>query len=172
REAADISQNKEYKQITVKLYGKGVLLRKIIWGREIKTRPQFLARAGQLIMSRIDARNGAFGLIPGALDGAIVTQDFPLFDINTEIIKPSYLALLCRSAKFIETCRLASRGTTNRKRLKEDIFLEETVPVPPIPMQNQIGMLVDSANLFLESVFEVTSSAENIIVAFANHLFE
>ncbi|MBW1800974.1 MAG: N-6 DNA methylase, partial [Deltaproteobacteria bacterium] len=172
RKEVIIRQEKDYKQITVKLYGKGVRLRKIIRGQEIRTRPQFIARAGQLIMSRIDARNGAFGLIPYDLDGSVVTQDFPLFNIDTKIIEPGYLSLLLRSEKFIEACRQSSRGTTNRKRLKEDIFLEETVPVPSIHIQKQIAELVNSADAMVESVLLAASSAEDVIPSFSNYLFE
>jgi restriction endonuclease S subunit len=96
-------------------------------GREIKTRPQFCARAGNLIMSRIDARNGAFGIIPHELDGALVTQDFPMFRIEPSVVLPEYLALVLKSEEFTEICRRSSRGTTNRKRLREDLLLAEDI---------------------------------------------
>lgn len=54
----------EYKRITVKLYGNGVFERDRVYGKEIGTKRQFRAKAGQLIISRIDARNGAFGVVP------------------------------------------------------------------------------------------------------------
>jgi type I restriction enzyme, S subunit len=82
---------------------------------------RFVANAGQFITSRIDARNGAMGLVPKSLDGALVTNDFPLFDLNTERLEPRFLGWLCRAADFIELCRPASEGTANRVRLKEQI---------------------------------------------------
>lgn len=95
-------------------------------GKEIRTRPQFIAHSGQLIMSRIDARNGAFAIVP-----RVVTQDFPLFDVDQDVIDAEFLAILLRSYGFLEACKRASRGTTNRKRLKETALLDELVPVPP-----------------------------------------
>jgi type I restriction enzyme S subunit len=59
---------------------------------------RFVANAGQFITSRIDARNGAMGLVPKSLDGALVTNDFPLFDLNTERLEPRFLDWLCRTA--------------------------------------------------------------------------
>ena len=138
RELAVIQDCEQYKQITVKLYGNGAKLRGILDGHEIKTRPQFIAREGQLIMSRIDARNGAFALVPSELDGAIVTQDFPLFNIGEEFILKEYMPILMQSREFISVCQNSSKGTTNRKRLKEAILLQEVIHVPPLEVQHSI----------------------------------
>ena len=90
-----------YKRITVRLYGLGVLQRDELYGRDIGTKKQFIARKGQLIISRIDARNGAFGIVPDELDGAIVTNDFWLFDVKNAI--PQYLSLVLSSEFFNNT---------------------------------------------------------------------
>jgi restriction endonuclease S subunit len=104
---------------------------------------------------RIDARNGAFGIIPSTLDGALVTQDFPMFEIDPTLIVPEYLALLMKSREFTEICRRASRGTTNRKRLKEALLLAEQIPVPPKPVQQQLLT-------FANEIASVVSGARNI----------
>ncbi len=69
----------EYGEITVRMWGKGVIERGHIMGASVAG-PRFVAHAGQFIASRIDARNGAMGLVPTILDGALVTNDFPLFN--------------------------------------------------------------------------------------------
>lgn len=73
-----------YKQITLKTNGGGAVLRDKKWGKDIGTKKQYLAKEGQFIMSKIDARNGAFGVVSNELDNAIVTGDFPLFDVDTK----------------------------------------------------------------------------------------
>jgi type I restriction enzyme S subunit len=55
----------EYRESTVRLWGKGVLERGRVLGAQTTGR-RFVARAGQFIASRIDARNGAMGLVPPA----------------------------------------------------------------------------------------------------------
>jgi len=171
RNEANLFDDETYKQITVRLYGKGATLRKTSLGAEIRTRPQFLAKAGQLIMSRIDARNGAFSIIPPDLDGAVVSQDFPLFDVNSEIVELDFLPVLLHSHSFLEACKRASRGTTNRKRLKETFLLGESVPVPDKGAQRVIAdfvKLVESFNTEVKSLSEIT---ENSIPYLANFLF-
>ncbi len=81
-EKVDIDPGKYYQQVTVRLWGKGVVLRGEIAGANLTGSNQFCVRTDQFILSKIDARNGAFGLVPSALDGAIVSADFPVFTLN------------------------------------------------------------------------------------------
>ncbi|MGH9936521.1 MAG: restriction endonuclease subunit S, partial [Blastocatellia bacterium] len=68
-----LNPEKTYREITIKLWGKGVVLRREVAGAEIAAGIRFIARKQQFILSRIDARNGAFGLVPDSLDAAVVT---------------------------------------------------------------------------------------------------
>mgnify|MGYP001569685864 FL=1 len=77
-ETIELQPDVEYRQITVKLWGKGVMLRGVLTGAGIAASRQMVARRGQFILSRIDARNGALGIVPSELDEAIVTNDFLL----------------------------------------------------------------------------------------------
>jgi type I restriction enzyme M protein len=171
RNEATLYDEVAYKQITVRLYGKGATLRKTVVGAEIRTRPQFLASAGQLIMSRIDARNGAFSLVPPDLDGAVVSQDFPLFDVNSEVVELDFLPVLLHSHSFLEACKRASRGTTNRKRLKETFLLGEVVPLPDKPVQRAIADFVTIVESFNRNVESLKDIAEDSVPYLANFLF-
>ena len=137
-ETIELQPDTEYRQITVKLWGKGVVLRGILTGAEIASSRQLVARRGQFILSRIDARNGALGIVPPELDEAIVTNDFPVFDVVENRLLPKYLGWMCRTASFVEECKRASEGTTNRVRLQEDKFLEREIPLPPLAEQRRV----------------------------------
>jgi len=120
-ETIDPIMDSEYREITVRLWGKGVVERGRVMGASLSGR-RFVARSGQFIASRIDARNGAMGLVPDSLDGALVTNDFPLFFVDPKRLDSSFLGWMSRTAGFVELCLRASEGTTNRVRLKEDIW--------------------------------------------------
>ena len=129
-----------YKQVTVKTNGGGAVLRNknLELGKNIGTKTQYLAREGQFVMSKIDARNGAFGIITNEIDSAIVTSDFPLFDVNTKLVHPFYLYLLSTTKPFIQYAQSCSRGTTNRQRIDVDSFLSQKIPLPSLEEQNKI----------------------------------
>lgn len=132
-----------YKEITVRLWGKGVIERGQVSGSSVNGR-RFVARANQFIMSRIDARNGALGIVPQSLDGALVTNDFPLFNLNSDLILSGYLDLHCKTPQFVNLCSKASKGTTNRVRLKEAEFLRSEIDLPSIEDQKKIVSQLDT----------------------------
>jgi len=72
----EIKADEEYKLVTVKLYHKGVTLRKVVQGSALSSSKMHSVKAGEFILSGIDARHGAFGIIPAELEGAVVSNDF------------------------------------------------------------------------------------------------
>jgi type I restriction enzyme M protein len=144
-----------YKQLTIKLYGNGVGLRQMVTGSKIKTKRQFLAEKGDFIISKIDARNGAFGIVPADMDGAVVSQDFPTFTINKDLIDPDYLKKIINSKDFYDLCARSSLGTTNRKRLKVDLFLNNRIPVPSTEDQRKIHELVSESKKYQDKINQI-----------------
>lgn len=140
REKEILEDDKAYKQVTIKLYGKGVVQRgdELILGKNIRTKNQFRISEGQFIMSKIDARNGAFGIVPAELEGAITTQDFLSYNIDTKKILPDFFNLITGTKHFAELCQRASSGTTGRQRVDEKAFLGFRIPVPDMKVQNEI----------------------------------
>jgi type I restriction enzyme S subunit len=142
-ETALLDQDARYKELTVRLWGKGVVLRRIVIGADVGLTRRYVARNGQFVLSRIDARNGALGLVPAELDGAVVTNDFPLFTLNQSLLFPPFLGWMVRTAAFVEMCQRASEGTTNRVRLQEDAFLALEIALPSVTEQQRIVARID-----------------------------
>jgi len=105
---------------------------------------RFVARTDQFILSRIDARNGALGIVPANLDGAVVTNDFPLFEVSSSRLGPAFLGWWIRTHDFVELCQRASEGTTNRVRLQEERFLALEILLPSLAEQRQIVARIEA----------------------------
>lgn len=169
KEPTTIQDNTRYKRITVRLYGQGVLQRDELLGKEIGTKRQFVVHAGQLIISRIDARNGAFGIVPDDLEGAIVTNDFWLFEVQNAL--PQYLILVLSSDSFRNYWQSKSSGTTNRQRVSENDLLSSKIALPPLQQQqsyiNQYNTYLSQAELNEQ---EVKNEQERVNVWFLNKL--
>lgn len=135
-----IEDGQYYQQVTIRSGGAGIEKRTNGYkmGDIIKTKRQKSLRAGQLIMSRIDAKNGAFAVVPEGLEGAIVTHDFLTFQVNAELARPQYLQLLLSSDKFSQLLTHGSHGTTKRHRVELDFLLKQQVPVPSLEEQDRI----------------------------------
>lgn len=133
-----IEKDKEYLLVTIKLYHKGVQLRKKELGSNISADKMSRVKSGQFILSGIDARNGAFGIIPPELDGAVVTNDFWHFDIDERIMSKEYFLWLTSTPFFDDICNKASDGTTNRIRLQADRFYTQELFIPDIVNQHEV----------------------------------
>lgn len=157
---ATVDPTEEYREVKVRLWGNGVELRRVVSGAELSGR-RFQVSTDQFILSRIDARNGAMGLIPPELDGAVVTNDFPTFDAKRPRLLPSFLGWLSKTPSFVDACRAVSEGTTNRVRLKEDKFLQLPIPLPPLEEQQRIVARIDYLAERIEEVRDTRQLADD-----------
>jgi len=158
-ESVSIDPNSLYQEVTIKLWGKGVVIRREASGTEMAASRRAVVRQGQFILSRIDARNGAFGLVPVNLDGAVVSNDFPSFNLNQECLEPRFLEWLSKTSTFVDLCKAASEGTTNRVRLKEEKFLSMEISLPALDEQQRIVARIEELTVKIGEARELRRQA-------------
>lgn len=134
----DIQDNELYKRVTIKIKHNGVSLRDEEIGKKIGTKKQFVLKAGQFILSKIDARYGAFGIAPEEVDGAIITGNFWAYDVDFSLVNIEWFNQFTNSQDFYDLCEQASSGITHRKYLNEDSFLDNEIYLPSPEEQLQI----------------------------------
>jgi type I restriction enzyme S subunit len=83
-EYIEAPEPREYRKLSVKLYGKGVVLDAPADGAMLKMKRHQLAKAGQIILSEIWGKKGAIGFVPPEGDGALCTSHFFLFDFRED----------------------------------------------------------------------------------------
>lgn len=160
----------EYQQITVKMHHAGVVLLGVKLGSEIKAQRQYIAQPGQVIVSRIDARNGAIGVVPDDLAGAVVSNDFWLFDVDQAAINREYLGYVVASPEFTQQCIEASEGSTNRVRLQPAKFLELQIPVPPRDIQQRLATALNGIAAAIDDCLREREVAEDKTTALVRSL--
>lgn len=164
----EIVDNVLYKRPKIKLYNNGILLRDEVLGKEIGTKNQFRISKGQFLLSKIDARNGAFGVIADNLHNGVITGNFWTFDVDYSKIDPYYLNLVTSSKAFHNFCQSASVGTTGRNYLQEDAFLNISIPLPTKEQQKKIvddfnKKIADAENRKVQSLQLEKNIASNIL---------
>lgn len=135
KDSVDIEDNQNYKRVSIKLYNGGITLRDTKLGVNIGTKKQFRIKKGHFLLSKIDARNGAIGIVPESCNNAIITGNFWDFEIDTNKADPQFLSLLMTTDYFVNLFDKASNGTTNRHYLQENLFLKTEIPLPSIDIQ-------------------------------------
>ncbi len=144
KQQLNIVDEERYKRVTIRLYGNGVSVRDEVPGSEIGTKKQFYIRKGQFLLSKIDALNGAFGVVDQACDGSIITGNFWAFDVDESLLSSRYFYFVTRTPGFVDFCVRASSGTTNRRYLQESKFLSQQIALPPLEEQQRIVTKIDS----------------------------
>ena len=98
----------------------------------------FAAYPGDLAFSKIDARNGAVGLIPDSIAKAVVTSEYPVFTPKADKLRAAYLNHLLRAEHFKADLQSKASGTSGRKRVTPEGFLSLEVPVPALDEQDAL----------------------------------
>jgi len=123
----------------------------------------YRVRAGQFILSGIDARNGAFGVVPAELDGAVITNDFWTHNIDTSIIDPDYFYWLTSTSIFYDACKKASEGTTNRQRLQTDKFYGFEFALPSTSEQRLLAARLGSLYLKNQNLLQELNQQQSYL---------
>ena len=98
----------------------------------------FAAYPGDIVFSKIDARNGAIGVLQEGIAKAVVTSEFPVFVPVPDRLDGGFVKLLLRTGNFLAAFRLKASGTSGRKRITPDAFAGLRVPLPPLNEQRAI----------------------------------
>jgi type I restriction enzyme S subunit len=131
-------------KISVKLYGRGVLAKQERMVGSSNTK-YFVRRAGQLIYSKLDFLNGAFGIIPPELDGYESTLDLPSFDVKPSADARWLLAYLIRP-EFYEKQVGAATGGRIARRVNPPVFLKLRLKAPDATEQRAIAAVLETAD--------------------------
>ena len=119
----------------------------------------FAGYPGDLVFSKIDARNGAIGLIPQSLQKVVVTSEYPIHVLDTKKIHGGYMALLLRTPNFLKMIRNAASGTSGRKRITPENFRAIEIPLPDL---NEQGNLVVAYQEALNKAAKLDVQAQQI----------
>ena len=129
----------------------------------------FAAYPGDVVFSRIDARNGAIGVLQEGIAKAVVTSEFPVFVPVPDRLDGGFVKLVLRTGNFLAALRTKASGTSGRKRITPDAFADLRVPLPPLNEQRAIvaahrAALDRAADLEREAV-EVEARAMEVFEA-------
>ena len=98
----------------------------------------FAAYPGDIVFSKIDARNGAIGVLPDEIPKAVVTSEFPVLAPNPGCLDGEFVKLVLRTGNFLSALRSKASGTSGRKRIQPKVFLDLRIPLPPLDKQRAI----------------------------------
>ncbi len=157
-------EDKHYKQVTISQTGE-VSYRGTKHGSQIGRKRQFIIdlknHPHTLIFIRQGVYNGGIGICPKEVDGCIVTENMPMFDIVG--INSDYLLNYTQSPQFkAEVGQLVPTGTA-QKAIHERQLLDVEIPLPSLKEQEEIVKKVKLASQGIKDVDFINTSNESCI---------
>jgi len=150
KEFITIDDAAQYRRCRVQTSARGVVLRDIVSGADIKTKTQQVCRTGEFLVAEIDAKVGGYGLVPPDLEGAVVSSHYFLFAPNEAKIDRHFLDWYAKTAEF--AVQVQAAGSTNYAAVRPGQVLEYTVPLPPLAEQRSIVNRLDRAAAAVEKI--------------------
>ena len=109
----------------------------IFAGKEDTKMEQFLAVPGDLVISKIRARQGSVGLVSPDSGNVSVTIHYRALTPNIEKINEQYAWLVLRLS-YARAQFLAATGGAMKGEISEEALLDIRIPLPPLEMQRAI----------------------------------
>lgn len=178
RRSVDIDPLTEYSLIGVYSFGKGIFHREPRRGSELGNYRFFSVAPGDLVLSNIQAWEGAIAYADEHDAGTIGTHRFLTYVPKDERIDTAWAKWFFLSEPGMELIRRAAPGTTIRNRtLAIDRFEALEIPLPPIDEQRQQASKLNAVSRSAHDASAALSrlTASNIVAAlpaFIDSVFE
>lgn len=173
QEYIDAPEPKTYPKLSVKLYGKGVVLDAPADGTALKMKRHQLAKAGQVILSEIWGKKGAIGFVPPAGAGALCTSHFFLFDVREDKLHRRWLQAIFDANYLQEQLDADAKGTTGYAAVRPKTLLACEIPLPPLDEQRRIVARIESLTAKVEEARGLRSdSAEEVVALYGRRIAE
>jgi type I restriction enzyme S subunit len=154
-------------------FGRGVFASQTRAGSEFAYRKLTTLRPGDLVYPKLMAWEGAFAVVPEELAGRVVSPEFPVFEVNTEMIFPEVLDVYFRTPSVWAEVAGKSTGTNvRRRRLNPRDFLNYRMPVPARRTQEQLRAVYRRVQVLQRLRDDNLKRFQSLLPAFLKRLFD
>lgn len=162
----------EYSIAGVYSFGRGMIDRGSLTGIDTKYSELFRIRTDDLVISRLGAWEGAVALVDTTLNGYFVSQEFPIFRVDSAVASPRFLRVLARCPRFWDELSGRTRGSMERrKRIHPERMLRVEVLLPSRKEQDSIAMRFDRVLQVVNRHSATQPAREALFYSILNQVF-
>ena len=96
------------------------------------------AEPGDIVVSKIDLKNGAVGIVPNDWTNVAVTGHFAVYSAKQSRVYPEWIHRIIQQPDFKEFLWRHKVGAEGRKEVKIDFFESIKIPIPDLKVQTGI----------------------------------
>ncbi len=161
-DAVPVDADTHYEMAGVYSFGRGLFRRSALLGSTTSYKTLHRLRAGQIVMSRLKAWEGAMALVDAPFEGSYLSPEFPTFDVNDDLLDDRFCEALLTSEPFWIRLKGSSKGIGARKeRVNAERLLDVVVELPSLSQQRVIASQLDS----LRRVEQLGSRRTRVVAA-------
>jgi len=142
-------------------YAQGLYTKYVMKGAQIRATKVYRIEKGDFVYNRLFAWKGSFAVAIDENDGCYVSNEFPSFAIDSNILDPKYLwRIFSLASIWDDALGLSTGGTpTSRNRLKEEKLLAMNISLPPLDEQRCIVARIEELAVLIEEARELRRRA-------------
>lgn len=156
-----VSPDGIYRILGAHWYAHGLYTKDTLTGAEIQAPKVYRVVKGDFVYNRLFAWKGSFAVATQENHGCYVSNEFPCFRVKSERLDAHFLKYyFSRETSWTEALGLSSGGTpTSRNRLKEEVFLQLQIPLPPLAEQRRLVERIDALAAKIEEAKRLRAEA-------------
>jgi type I restriction enzyme, S subunit len=139
----EVIPGQTYRTIGVKWWGQGAYERETIDGSQTAAKTLSIVRQNDLIINKIWVRHGSTAIASAEVEGCAGSGEFPTFELDQALIFPRWMHWLTKTRAFWSKCDRLSQGTSGKNRIKPELFLTITIPLPSLDDQKRILVRIE-----------------------------
>ena len=116
----------------------GSVDKRVVAANREYTMDLWFARPGDIVVAKIDLKNGAVGIVPDGWKSVVVTGHFAVYEPDRTKLVPEYLHRVIQTDFFRAYLWRNKVGAEGRKEVKLDLFESEEIPLPALADQAAI----------------------------------
>jgi type I restriction enzyme, S subunit len=166
-----VCKTEAYANLGLYSFGRGPFVKPPIDGRRTSASTLYRVRADQFVYSRLFAFEGAFAVVPHAMDGWYVSNEYPTFDVDPKSAVAEFVRLaIARQQVWTELAARTIGMGHRRQRLQPDALLSYEIDVPPVDEQRAIVAAVALADEAVASALGEISATSDLLDALSEKL--
>ena len=132
----------------------------------VSTGDWFAAHTNDVVFSSIDLWKGCIAVVPAALDGALVTKEFPIYEITDNRLLPEFVQTLLRSRYYQRAFRAITTGHGNRRRTQIADFEAIEIIFPAAPKEQR--RLIAAITAARQGIRQATETLRHEFLTFSD----
>jgi type I restriction enzyme S subunit len=138
KEKVDRSRFKFAELQPITIHFDGSIDRRKMNGHRDYTMELFFARPGDIVVAKIDLKNGAVSIVPDDWQNVVVTGHFAVYEPDRSQLLPEYFHRIVQASFFKAYLWRNKVGAEGRKEVKLEFFESLKIPLPPLTIQQAI----------------------------------